>query len=249
MSFAGRVALVTGGSRGIGAATARLLAKRNIAVAVNYASNEEAAREVLLDIQAAGGEAMSIQADVRDAHQVNKMVDAVLGRWGKLDILVSNASMAFQMKSIADFTWEEFAQKLNDEVKSAFLLTQQVTPHMAAAQYGRIVYVASGLARRPGPHMAAHGTAKAALVQFAKYVAAEYGPQGIVANIISPGLVQTDATRFQPEENLQRVARMTPLGHVATPEDVAHAIAMYTSEDCCFVTGSYVPVNGGIAMD
>lgn len=145
--------------------------------------------------------------------------------------------------------WDEFSQKLNDEMKAAFTVTKAVIPTMIKNGYGRIVYVASGLAKNPRPRMIAHGTAKAGLVQFAKYVAQELDPNGITVNVISPGLVDTEAIADQPVQSRERIASLTPLGRIANPEDVARAIAMYVSDDCQFITGVYVPVNGGIAMD
>lgn len=245
----GRVALVTGGSRGIGAATSQLLAARGAKVAVNYANNTEAAEELVKAIEEHGGTALALKCDVRDQDEIDSMVKTIVKRWGRVDILVSNANMRFAVKPLSEMNWDEFSQKLNDEMKAAFLLTKAVTPIMTQNAYGRIVYIASGLAKHVGPGMAAHGSAKAALVQFARYVAAEFGPKGIVANIISPGLVMTDATRFIPDDRLRQMASMTPLGRVAQPEDVAHAVAMYVGADCQFVTGSYVPVNGGSSMD
>ncbi len=245
----GKVALVTGGGRGIGAATCKLLASKGAKVVVNFAHNEEAARAVVREISDTGGDATLIQADVRDNAQVTSMMNSIVETWGTLDILVNNANMSFAMKPISQMSWDEFAQKLNDEMKAAFFMTKAVTPIMVAKHYGRIVYVASGLARRPTRNMAAHGSAKATLVQFARYVAEEFGSQGITANVISPGLVLTEATQFIPEENLKRTAAVTPLGHVATPLDVAQAIAMYCDDGCQFITGTYVPVNGGMSMD
>ncbi|MCY0875180.1 MAG: SDR family oxidoreductase [Firmicutes bacterium] len=244
-----KVALVTGGGRGIGAATCTLLAARGAQVVVNYARDESAANRLVGEITQAGGRAMAIQADVRDETQVAQMIESVVQKWGTIDILVSNANMSFALKPLEEMAWSEFAQKLNDEMKAAFVMTKAVTPLMAKQAYGRIVYIASGLAKRAAPRMSAHGSAKAALVTFARYVAQEYGPKGITANIISPGLVRTDATSFQSDDQLARVAAMTPLGHVATPEDVAHAVGMYCSDDTRFVTGVYIPVNGGASME
>lgn len=244
-----RIALVTGGGRGIGAATCKLLAQRGASVAVNFARDAGAAAGVVEEVIAHGGQAIAVQADVRDPEQVQRMIDTIVAKWGRIDVLVNNANMSFAMKPISDMTWEEFSQKLNDEMKAAFILTKAVTPIMSQHLYGRIVYVASGLAKRPVRRMAAHGSAKASLVQFAKYVAEEYGQNGITANVISPGLVLTEATAFQSEEQLQRTSALTPLGHVATTDDVARAIAMYCSDDVGFVTGTYLPVNGGASMD
>ncbi|MCY0865082.1 MAG: SDR family oxidoreductase [Sulfobacillus sp.] len=249
MDLSGKVALVTGGSRGIGAATSVLLAEHGARVAVNYVHNAASARQLVDRIHQAGGDALEIAADVRIPDEVHRLVETIVDRWGRLDILINNAGMSFVMKPIADMTWDEFAQKLNDEMKSAFLVTQTVTQIMKAQRYGRLVYIASGLAKRPAPGMAAHGSAKAALVQFARYVAQEYGPYGITANVISPGLVKTDATQFQPEDRLSQIAAQTPLGHVARPEDVARAVMMFVGDYTDFVTGAYLPVNGGLNMD
>jgi len=249
MDLSGQVALVTGGSRGIGAATSRMLAQHGACVAINYVKSAPKARELVDTIKQAGGEALDILADVRDPDQVHQLVKTVVERWGRIDILVNNAGMSFVMKPISDMTWDEFNQKLTDEMKSAFLMTQAVTEIMKAQRYGRLVYIASGLAKRPAPGMAAHGSAKAALVQFVRYVAQEYGPYGITANVISPGLVQTEATAFQPEERLNQIASQTPLGHVALPEDVARSIMMFVGDYTSFVTGAYLPVNGGMIMD
>lgn len=249
MDLSEKVALVTGGSRGIGRSTSRMLAQRGARVAVNFSHNAEAAHQVVELIGEMGGEAEAIQADVRDPDHVRRLVEKIVERWGRLDILINNAGMTFVMKPIAEMTWDEFAQKLNDEMKSAFLLTQAVTAVMKNQRYGRLVYVASGLARRPALRMAAHGSAKAALVQFARYVAQEYGPFGITANVISPGLVRTEATVFLSDERLAQVASMTPLGHVATPDDVAGAIMLLVGDDARFLTGVTIPVNGGMAMD
>jgi len=249
MDLSGKVALVTGGSRGIGAATSLLLADHGARVAINYVHDTLSARQLADRIQKAGKDALEIAADVRDPGQVRRLVETIVDRWGHLDILINNASMSFVMKPLADMTWDEFAQKLNDEMKSAFLVTQAVTALMKAQRYGRLVYIASGLAKRPSPGMAAHGSAKAALVQFARYVAQEYGPYGITANVISPGLVKTDATQFQSDDRLAQIAAQTPLGHVALPEDVAQAVMMFVGDYTSFVTGAYLPVNGGMAMD
>ena len=245
----GKIALISGGGRGIGAATSKLLAKRGARVVVNFAKDAAAAEKVVQDIREDGGEAIAIQADVCNPDDIGRMFNQVKERWGSPEILVSNANMRFVMASFADMAWDDFSDKLNSELKAAFLITKAVTPGMIEKGYGRIVYIASGLGRHPRPGFIAHGTAKAGLIQFAKYIAQEYGPHGIVANVISPGLVLTDATKFMPEEHIKRTAAMTPIGRVASPEDIAGAIAMYASDDAKFVSGVYVPVNGGAEMD
>ncbi|MBN6188778.1 SDR family oxidoreductase [Aneurinibacillus sp. BA2021] len=245
----GKTAIITGGARGIGAAAAKLLASRGARVAVNYVHNHEAAEQTVFEIKANGGEAIAVQADVREEAQVNEMVKIVQETYGSVDILVSNANMSFAMKPFMEMSWDEFSTKLNDELKAAFVLTKAVAPLMMERKYGRIIYIASGLAKSPSPMFIAHGTAKGGLVSFAKYIAQELGPHGITANIVSPGLVLTDATTHTPENMKQMLAAMTPLGRIAQPEDVARAIAMYAGDDSGFITGAYTPVNGGHAME
>src|SRR5215470_3651071 len=146
MSLQGKVALVTGGGRGIGAATATLLAARG---AVNYLSNAQAAEGVVTAIRAASGEVYAVQADVRDAHQVARLVASVIDSYGRLDILVSNAAMRGRLAPFEQMGWEEFAQRVNDELKAAFELTQAVLPAMTSQHYGRLVYVGSQHANGP----------------------------------------------------------------------------------------------------
>lgn len=244
-----KVILITGGGRGIGAATATILASRGFRVAVNYVSNADRANEVVQEILNSGGEAIAVKADVRQPNEVDQMVKEIVSTWGSIDALVSNANMSFAVKPFQEMTWDEFSQKLNDEMKAAFTMTKAVTPLMIKHGYGRIVYVASGLAKNPNPGMIAHGTAKAGIVQFAKYIAQEMGPNGITANVISPGLVDTEASGHMPQELRDRIAASTLIRRIATAEDVAKAIAMYVSDDCQFITGAYVPVNGGVAME
>ncbi|MFW5923998.1 MAG: SDR family NAD(P)-dependent oxidoreductase [archaeon] len=248
-ALTGRIALVTGSSRGIGAATAKLLAERGAKVVVNYHSNEAAAEDTATAVRSSGGDALVVQADVRDERAVTRMVDRAVDEWGSIDILVNNANMPFTNESVTEITWEEFSQKLNDELEAAFRVTNAVLPGMIDREYGRIVYVSSGLGDHPAPGFVAHGAAKAALDAFAKYVALEYGSAGITANVVAPGLVATDATEEKVAAVGDQVAADTPLGRVANPADVAHAIAPFTSDDARFLTGTYTPVNGGASME
>lgn len=244
----GKVVLVTGGGRGIGAETARILAARGAAVVINYVSNSEAANSLVHELTKQGSQALAVQADVRDEAQVKHLVNATVKAFGHIDALVSNAAMSFVRKPFLEMNWFEFSQKLNDELKAAFALSQAVLPHMIQNHYGRIVYVSTELANHPQVPFIAHGTAKAGLSTFGRYIAKEFGPHGITANVVSPGLVDTERTRFQPEEFKKRMANMTPLGRIATPEDIARVIAFYTSDDSQFVTGFNVSVDGGLSI-
>lgn len=244
----GKTALVTGGARGIGAAAAKRLAAYGAKVAVNYVSREEAAHQVVAEIRQAGGEAVALRADVRDAEQVRSLVEQAEGALGPVDILVSNANMAFAMKPVTALSWEEFASKLNDEMKAAFLLTQAVAPRMIERGSGRLIYISSSIADVAAPYMAAHGSAKGALNSYVKHVALELGAYGITANVVSPGLVDTEASKYTPDAIKQQIAELTPLRRVAQPEDVSGIIAFLAGGEAGFITGIRAGVSGGYTM-
>lgn len=245
----GRVALVTGASSGIGAATARLLAARGMRVVVNYLRNDTAAEEVVAGIETAGGQAMAVRADVREAASVGSMIEQVQAAWGGVDVLVHNALIPYVIKPFQDMTWEELGGKLDEEMRAAFAVTKAVLPAMTEQGCGRIVYLGTGLSRRPREGMIALGTAKAALAQFARYLAQEVGPLGITVNIVEPGPVEdTRMSDVFDEEHKQRQVAATPLGRLAYPGDVAQAVAFYVSEGNAFMTGTTAAVNGGMSM-
>ena len=238
-------ALVTGGGRGIGAATSRALAARGYRVAVNYVSNHEAADEVVKQIEAGGGEAFAVQADVYDPGQAAELLDRS-ARDKRLDVLVCNAGARFTPTPLPSLSWDDFHAKVTNELASVYTLTQRALDVMGAQGGGRIVYVSSAVADGPPTvGMAAHGTAKAALNTFARFVAYEAGPLGINVNVVAPGYVRTDASAGLPAEVQRRLADHTPLRRVAEPEDVAGAIAMLVGAEAGFVTGSVITVDGG----
>jgi 3-oxoacyl-[acyl-carrier protein] reductase len=241
--------LVTGASSGIGAATARLLASQGMRVVVNYLRSGEAADEVVADIQKAGGEAMAVAADVRDADAVQAMTDRVRDAWGGVDVVVHNALTPYAIKSFRDMTWSELGGKLDDELKAAYVVTKAVLPHMTD-HGGRIIFIGTGLSRRPREGMIALGTAKAALAQFARYLAQELGPLGITVNVVEPGPVAETriSSRVLDDDLTKRQVAATPMGRLARPRDVAQAVAFFAGEDNNFVTGSTTAVNGGMAM-
>ncbi|MEU3345914.1 SDR family oxidoreductase [Streptomyces sp. NPDC006700] len=246
----GRVALVTGASSGIGAATAGLLAARGMRVVVNYLRNTKAADEVVADIEAAGGQAMAVQADVREAAAVESMIEQVQAAWGGIDVLVHNALIPYAVKSFQDMTWEELGGKIDAEMHAAFTVTKAVLPAMSEQGWGRIVYISTGLSRRPRAGMIALGAAKAALEQFARYLAQELGPRGITVNIVAGGPVEdTRMGSALDEEIKQRQMALTPVGRLARPADVAQAVAFYADEDNSFMTGTTAAVDGGMSMD
>ncbi|WP_243294791.1 SDR family oxidoreductase [Geothrix mesophila] len=243
MSLNGSVALVTGASRGIGAAVAKALAAEGAAVAVNYFGSEAAAKAVVDDIQAAGGQAMAVKADARDRAQVEAMAAAVKAELGPIGILVLNAAIGFPMKGILEYPWEAFEAKVLGEMGAAFHGCRAVVPQMLAQKKGAIIAITSGLARNPGWGFSAHSAAKAGLEGFVRALAFELGPMGIRVNAVAPGLTLTDATADLPEKHKQAAAEHTPLRRNGQAEDVAEAVVGLLRAG--FVTGATLPVNGG----
>ncbi len=245
-----RVALITGASRGIGAATALVLAEQQLKVVVNHRDSAAQAEEVVAAIAAAGGEAMAIQADVTAADDVAAMVGETEQRWGRVDVLVHNALIPFDVTSFADLTWEQLGGKLDRELRAAFLITKAVVPGMISRDYGRLVYLSTGLSRRPRDGMITLGTAKAALDQFVRYIALELAPHGITANLVAPATVnETKVTGQLTAEQVRALGATNPMGRLVRPHEVAKTVAFLASEDSGFTTGHYLPVNGGLAMD
>ncbi len=244
-----RVALVTGSSRGIGAAVAKQLAAYGAKVAVNYASSQQRGEQVVKEIVDTGGQAMLVQADVRIRDDVVAMVRAVEEKLGPIDILVNNANMSFPIAPFVEYRWEDFEQKLTGEMKASFYTCQAVVPGMIKRGSGCIVNVSSGLSRTPGPGFVAHSSAKSALDAFSKALAHELGPHGIRVNVVAPGLTITEATANQPAEMHQAIAAHTPLKRLAQPEDIAGAVVFFCTEWSRFVTGTYLPVCGGSQMN
>ena len=245
-----RIALITGASRGIGAATALVLAKHGYRVVVNYRASAAQAEEVVASIAAVGGEAMAIKADVTVPADVAAMVGEINRRWGGTDVLVHNALTSFAITSFAELTWEQLGGKLDRELHAAFLMTKAVVPGMVSRRYGRLIYLSTNLSRHAREGMITLGTAKAALDQFVRYVALEMAPHGITANLVAPATVEgTRVTEQLTPEKLRQLAAATPMGRLVRPNDIAKTIAFLASEDSGFTTGHFLPVNGGLAMD
>jgi 3-oxoacyl-[acyl-carrier protein] reductase len=245
-----RVAVITGASRGIGAATALVLAERGFRVVVNYRSSADEAQQVVRAATEAGGEAMAVRADVTRGDEVAKMVAEAEKRWGRIDVLVHNALIPFDVTSFADLTWEQLGGKLERELRAAYLLTKAIVPGMISRKYGRMVFLSTGLSKRPRDGMIALGTAKAAMDQFVRYLALELAPHGITANLVAPATVdETTVTDQLTPEQIQRLGATNPMGRLVRPDEVAKTVAFLASEDSGFTTGAYLPVNGGLAMD
>ena len=243
--FDKRVVLITGSSRGIGAATARLFARHGAAVAVNYRTNASAAQSVVADITDAGGRAIAVQADVRVAAEVEAMVQTVGEQLGPIDTLVLNANITVPIGPFVETSWDEFSAKVVGELQAAFYCVQAVMPGMLARKQGCIIAVSSDVAQHPVAGTSAHSTAKSALEALMRSLALELGPDGIRVNTVAPGLTLTDAATRLPEQLKQTVASLAPLRRNARPDDIAGAIVMLAREEANFVTGNYVVVDGG----
>jgi 3-oxoacyl-[acyl-carrier protein] reductase len=248
MHLQGHTALITGGSRGIGAATAQHLAAHGAKVAVNYAQNEAAAQAVVSAILAAGGQALAIQADVRDRGQVETLFTRAEAALGPIDSLVLNANMSFPMAPFPRMPWEGFQAKLLGELASAFHPCSVAAPGMIERRRGCIVAVSSGLSRQPGEGFSAHTTAKSGLDGFMKSLALELGPHGIRVNVVAPGLTETDATAFYPEAAKAAAGQRLPLRRIGQPGDIAGIIGFLVSEDAGYLTGQYLSAGGGGMM-
>lgn len=250
MLLAGKNALVVGGSRGIGAATVCRLAAYGATVTFSYLQNATAAEAVAQKARQSGVTVNCWQADAHDADQVKTLVQRAYELENRLDILVNCVPPQGDFKPFEQFTWEEFIRGVDSELKTAFELAQAVLPHMRAQHSGHIVFITSGWAKYPSMVGLTNLTpAFAAQAGFVKALAKEVGPQGITVNTVAPGLVDTDLSHFNGPGVHQWVASSTPLGRVATPEDIAGVIAFLASDASGFMTGTYVPVSGGLAME
>jgi 3-oxoacyl-[acyl-carrier protein] reductase len=240
-TLAGRTALVTGASRGIGRAVALSLAEAGAAVAVNYRERAAEARDVVAAIRRDGGKAMDVAADVSDARAVAEMVAAVERELGPVDVLVNNAGLAI-IRSIDDLTEEEFDRTIAVNLKSAFLCTKAVLPGMRVRKWGRIVNVSSGAARGAGgigPH---YNASKAGMEGLTRGYAVRVVKDGVTVNAVAPSLIETDMVRAGLASSPDRI----PLGRFGTAEECAQAVMMVIGN--AYMTGQTVALSGGMSF-
>jgi 3-oxoacyl-[acyl-carrier protein] reductase len=244
MAAAG-VVLVTGASRGLGAAIARTLAADGWAVAVNYRHGARAAGAVVDGIRAAGGTAEAFEADVTDEASVAALVAAVTDRLGPVTALVANATGPQPEVAVADLTWDDHLGQLLFFVKSPTLLVQAALPAMRTAGTGRVVLIGSDMVDRALPGWSAYVAAKAAQVGLARTWARELGPHGVTVNVVAPGWVPVERHAGVGEDAVGQYVAGVPLGRIGRPDDVAAAVRWLLSDAASFVTGERVTVNGG----
>lgn len=234
-----RVALVTGASRGIGRAIALALGDAGAAVAVNYRVEKDAAQAVVSAIGARGGRAIAVGADVAQSDQVARLTATVAAELGPIDVLVNNAGIAL-MRGLDDLTEADFDHTLAVNLKSAFLCTQAVLPHMRAQGWGRIVNVSSGAARGSGIVGVHYNASKAGMEGLTRGYAARLAREGVTVNAVAPTLIDTDMISARTEDSAARV----PMRRLGTPEECAEAVLMAIGN--AYMTGQTIQVNGGM---
>jgi 3-oxoacyl-[acyl-carrier protein] reductase len=241
----GKVALITGASRGIGRAIAERLSRDGAAVVVNYARNADAAGNVVAEIEAAGGQAFAVQADVGRVSEVVRLFDETIAHFGKLDILVNNAGIMCN-KPISAVTEEEFDRVFAVNVKGTFFACQQAATRLAEG--GRILNFSSTTTVMMLPTYGAYVASKSAVEQLSRSLAKELGPRGITVNVVSPGPTDTELFNAgKTEEQRQRLAQASAFGRVGQPPEIAEVVAFLASDAANWVTGQNIRVNGGVA--
>nr|WP_276508528.1 SDR family oxidoreductase [Modestobacter muralis] len=245
-----RVALVTGGAGGIGRAVCRRLAADGHHVVVNYRSRADRAADIAAEITAGGAvRAIAVRADVGTDAGARALHEAAVGEFGAVDVLVNNASPRINPKPLAALEWADVQAQLDVQVRGALAMTRAVAPAMGERGWGRIVNVTSQVVDGPpSVTWTGYAMAKGALAVFSRYMAAELGPRGITVNCVAPGMTETALIGDISEKAQLMAARQTPLRRLATPGDVAAAVAWLVSDGAAFVTGDTVAVNGGSAM-
>ena len=247
MLLDGKCALVTGASRGIGRAVALKLASEGAKVALNFAGNEAAANEVRQEIEAAGGQAILVKADVANEAAVQEMVQKTADAFGRIDILVNNAGIT-RDGLLARMKEEDWDAVLSTNLKGVFLTTKAVAKLMMKQRAGRIVNMASVVGVTGNAGQANYSAAKAGVIGFTKTIARELASRGVTVNAVAPGFIDTDMTSVLSDKAKEAALTGIPLGRMGTPEDVADAVLFLASDQASYVTGQVLHVDGGMVM-
>lgn len=245
-SLIGKVAVVTGASKGIGASIARQLAAEGAAVVVNYANDRQAAEKVLEAILGEGGQAIAVQADVSSQADVQRLFYQTQRKYGRLDVLVNNAGV-FHFEPLQAITPDEFHRQFDVNVLGVILTTQQALEYFDA-QGGSVINISSVASRNPGANSVVYASSKAAVDSITLALAKELGPRGIRVNAIAPGGVATEGTRANGvvgSDEERRIVGLTPLGRFGEPQDIAKVAAFLASDQSAWVTGERISVSGG----
>lgn len=254
MQFTNRVVLISGASRGLGAATARAFARHGAIVIINYKQNTAAAEQVVNDCQALGGQGWAIQADVQNTDAVTQMVQEVISELGRIDIVVNNAFAPYvfnpdERLRFTELSWEHYQTQFEGAIKSTWAISQAAIPSMQKNGGGSIINIGSDLSEEPIVPYADYATAKAALQGLTRQMAADLGPYGIRVNCVAPGLIwPTDASKQTRTAHRDQIIQHTPLRRIAQPEDITGPILFLGSEHSRFMTGQTLYVDGGLVM-
>ena len=247
MDFAGKTAVVTGGSRGLGRAICLELAKGGANVVFCYAGNEAAASETVAACEALGAKALAVRCDVAKADEVKALMDAAVQAFGQIDILVNNAGITrdglLMMMKEADFD-----AVINANLKGTFLCMKAVSRLMMKQRYGRIVNLSSVVGLRGNAGQVNYAASKAGVIGMTKSLAKELASRGVTVNAVAPGFIDTDMTAAMPQAAREATLASIPMGRMGAPEDVARAVAFLASDQAAYVTGQVLAVDGGMAM-
>ena len=247
MTMKESVALVTGGSRGIGRAICLELARQGASVAVNYAGNEQAALETVEACRALGVEAEAFRADVADPAACEELVKAVKDRFGHLDILVNNAGIT-RDGLLMTAKAEDFDKVLDTNLKGAYFCMKAASKVMMRQRYGRIISMSSVVGLRGNAGQTSYAASKAGILGLTKSAAKELATRGVTVNAVAPGFIDTDMTSVLPENAKNAMLSTIPMGHPGTPEDVAQAVAFFARPESSYITGQVLCVDGGMAV-
>lgn len=247
MNLEGKVALVTGASRGIGREIALELARQGCNVAVNYAGSEAKANEVVDEIKSLGREAIAVQCNVSDAEGVQAMVKETIGEFGSIDILVNNAGITKDnlLMRMKETEWDDV---ININLKGVFLCTKAVTRQMMKQRSGRIINISSIVGVSGNPGQANYVAAKSGVIGLTKTTARELAPRGITVNAVAPGFISTDMTDQLPEDVRSEMLKQIPLSRFGAPGDIAKVVTFVASDSASYMTGQTLHIDGGMVM-
>ena len=247
MDLQGRVALVTGSSRGIGRVIALRLARAGAKVVVNYHSHEDAAAQVVEEVQRLGSQAVAIGADVSQAGQAKELIGKGLEAWGRLDILVNNAGIIKDalLPRMSEETWDEV---INLDLKGTFLCSREAIRHMLRQRWGRVVNISSAIAVTGNVGQANYAAAKAGVLGFTRSLAREVATRNITVNAVMPGYISTDIVNDLPQKTKDLILSHIPMDQFGTPEDVAGMVAFLCTEEARYIIGQSIGVDGGITL-
>jgi len=247
MKLAGRVALVTGGSRGIGRAIVAALAREGAKVGFVYHSNRDAADQLVAELTAENHEVVSFQCDVKHKAATDQVVDAILQKWGKIEILVNNAGV-IRDGLLAAMSEENWNEVINTNLNSVFNFCQAVTRPMMSQRYGRIINISSVAAEFGNPGQSNYAASKGGIDGFTRCIAAELAKRNITANSVAPGFIETDMTEAVRSVASDQIIKRIPAKRLGRPDDVAHAVVFLATEQASYITGQVLRVDGGITL-